>query len=219
LISRYWLVNATSGGTVVVTRDGAGGWFHLTLHGGIAAHVKVLFRGREHTRPLTALPELAPGFRRLVQIQVPPPAARFEAAPDAPMISVIPCSVDPDQWVVFEVILEHPRATLTGWPGMNTGTGLVGRVNLRDGSRVCVIHREAKSASGSFTGPNPPEHEKRRMRRLARTGSLAALMFGEDDDGTLWVLDAHTKGSWFWRAVYRIAQVFERSPPADAGSR
>jgi hypothetical protein len=195
--SRLWIVKTTAAVPhVVVTRERIGGMFHVSYKGGAYGHVKVLWRGREHTRALAAIPEVAPGFRRLVRIDLPTAAARFHAALPIGAV-VVPPSAEPEEWGVFDVVLEPAGASIATWPGSTTGTSLIGRLDTADGGRVCVVHHLDAGVDGEYTATGVPTDEKAAAVAAVAAGTAYVHLLGTDGDGTLTITElwSHPRSS------------------------
>jgi hypothetical protein len=103
----------------------------------------------------------------------------------------------------FTVLLTAHGMRVSSWPGARgMGTALVGKIPLRrSGEMVWVVSHALDEVpipkefrdGQARTFPLPNAEAAERLRAAAMGGSLKMLVFGHDDDGMWWFMDAPTE--------------------------
>jgi hypothetical protein len=136
-------------------------------------------------------PQIAEGMTLAFRIITP--CLAVSTAPDIPLPkNIISIPIPPDNRAVeIAVIITKPNTFVSSWPGRNSmSTQLVGSMLLENGETVWVVHRVTNIPNlGTLQGTGKYFSGKSEDD-LANAKNLRALVFGDTEDGSRFILDS-----------------------------
>lgn len=96
--------------------------------------------------------------------------------------------------VRFKVSIDERNGEPHRWPGYSTmRTRLVGRLPLANGATVCAVwHPENATFGGRHTFPIS-DADRARLDELEANGTGRMMLFGQSQDGSVWIFDGPTE--------------------------
>jgi hypothetical protein len=96
----------------------------------------------------------------------------------------------PNRATEIDIMIISPTIPITGWPGKNTmGTKPIGSYTLSNGETVWVIYWVIDMPDLSAAIKGVGRFYKGRSKKDLESGSLRALVFGEEPDGSRVIYD------------------------------
>jgi len=138
--------------------------------------------------------ELAPGVTLAYRIVIPTSGVNIPITNSLPKsITWIPAAPK-GKAVEIDVVFTRPGTVVSNWPGRNSmQTELVGKLVLENREIVWVVHRVVDVPAFNLpSGGNPTWFKSGRDVNLA-DGNIRAILFGNADDGSRFVVDCAVK--------------------------
>jgi len=140
---------------------------------------------------------IAPGVTLAFRIVTPHSAVTSLSSEADGNITWIP-NCPPPRATEIDIMIVSPSISVTGWPGKNKmGTQLIGSYKLTNGESVWAVHRVVDTPDLSSVAKGIGRFYKGRSEEDLKSGSLRALVFGKEADGSRVIYDcaAMSKGN------------------------
>jgi hypothetical protein len=184
--SRSWKVKRSRGRRdLIVSREGAGEYAHVSLHGLEDWHIALEGRtGRDRYRDLPVAPEVCPGIRHAVAVIIGKSASVADGPPP-PNVQMIEPGPEPDSCVVMDVFLADPEAVTIN-PAGGLGEWTIEMAN-RARAYVFACRRRFESFDLEIDAPTEALHD---LRKSLSEGSVDHLMVFGPNERPLTIVDA-----------------------------
>lgn len=188
-VSRVWrLVSLLAKPELYLVPDGFGRVMHTSYHPGGSWHLKVTMGGKVVHRSQIASNEIAPGYAHLFSIRVTPRSIFRDNDEEEGVVWLDAPSTG--RWTLIELVHEAHGAPSDRWVGKSTGSILVGRMPVADGTTIAVISHE-EDAPEEWIQSNMPRPDDDAIARMQAVPpeNLRALLHGVTNEGVTWVTD------------------------------